>query len=92
MSDTLINIPIPKNTWVNLYGESEISVGTPLEVDNVGDSDIRLTVSDTQPSKDYDGYNLLANRSSFRLRNTIGDSGAWAYSGQSAGKVNVRAL
>lgn len=92
MADTLQNITIPKNTWVDLYSESGISVGTAISVQNIGVADIYLTVRPTQPPVDYDAYNVVQKENGVRLRNTSGDSGAWAFCSNNKGKVNIRPI
>jgi len=92
MPDTLPNINLPTNVWVDLYAASGLPVGTAIEADNIGASPVRLTVRATQPPPDYDSFNVLPARAPYRLRNTEGDSGAWALCKSAPGAVNIRAL
>lgn len=89
MADTLQNIPLPANAWVDIYALSGIAVGTAIAVENVGNNDVYLTVRATQPPVDYDAYNIV-KRDWPQYRNDTGASGAWAFSPSVAGKINVR--
>lgn len=88
MSDTLSNISIPANEWVDLYALSGISVGEKLSIENVGVYDIRLSVSENKPSLSNDSYSVLTRKNGVRLQNSKGDKGAWAYC-HGVGKVNI---
>ena len=87
MSDTLPNIPITPNEWIDLYSESGIDVGKQLTVNNVGASDVFLVVSATEPT-DESSYIALQPRD-LPFTNNVGDSGLWAFSGNCKGLVNV---
>lgn len=91
MADTLLNIEITVNEWVDLYVLSGITVGVAISVENVGFFDVYLAVSSTQPPPEHDAYNII-KRNGGTLRNSNGDSGAWAFSRGSSAKVNVRAV
>lgn len=88
MADTLNNIQLPTDTWVDLYAATGISVGEAISVENTGASDVYLVVSDTQPDAVPDAFNFL-KRDGDPMRNNAGDSGAWALSRNSDGKVNI---
>lgn len=90
MADTLPNIDLPANEWVDLYAATGLAVGTALQVQNIGSSDVYLTVRATQPPVDHDAYNIAQRSNDVWLRNTTGDSGAWAMSPSRRGKINVR--
>ena len=87
MADTLPNISLPANTWVDLYSESGISVGTQINVELLSNNPINLTVKATKPSLS-DGNSKSKADSRF-YTNTTGDSGAWAYSPDTDSSVNV---
>lgn len=88
MPDTLLNIPLTQNEWVDLYAASGIAVGTQLLVENTGVCDVYLAVEATEPAKDSNSYNIL-KRNGDPLRNQPGDSGAWAFCQNTNGEVNV---
>ena len=90
MSDTLQNIRLPANVWVDLYQESGIAAGTAISVANIGSADVYVTVLGTEPPVGYDAYNVISRENGLQYRNSTGDAGAWAYSSHSVGKVNVR--
>lgn len=89
MPDTIQNITIPQNQWVDLYALSSIAVGTQITVENTGDIDIYLSVQAAQPAIGTDNYNILARNNGVRLQNTKDDLGAWAYCNGSDGKINL---
>jgi hypothetical protein len=89
MADTLLNHALPFQEWVDLYDLSSISVGTPIAVENVGSLDVYVTVRATEPPIGWDSYNIV-KRDGDPLRNSAGDSGAWAFCYGAGGKVNIR--
>ncbi|MCK5127634.1 MAG: hypothetical protein KAR42_15360 [candidate division Zixibacteria bacterium] len=89
MPNNIQHIPIPRNTWVDLYDLSGIAVGEQLIVENVGVCDIYLAVQAAQPDKDHDAYNILKRDDDIRLTNQAGDLGAWAFCNTSAGLIEV---
>lgn len=92
MPDTLQNVKIPANRWVDLYAETGITVGAPISVQNVGTADVYLTVAADEPPVDYEAYNIVMRDNGIRLRNSAGDSGAWAFVPAEGGEINVREL
>lgn len=89
MPDTLRNITIPPNQWVDLYALSGRTVGEQVTVENTGDVDIYLSVQAAQPEIGTDKYNVLIRKNGIRLQNTKHDLGAWAYCQGAAGKINI---
>lgn len=89
MPGNLPHIPIPHNTWVDLYALSGITVGQPLIVENVGVSDLYLAVQATQPPADHTSYNILKRDDDIRLTNILGDPGAWAFCNAGKGLISV---
>lgn len=88
MADTLPNIPIPAGTFVDLYAESGITVGTKISIENVGAAEIRYFTRATAPSDPSStGYQLLIPYAT--KQNQTSDSGAFAWSIR-PGLVNVR--
>ena len=88
MSDTLPNVQLPPNTWVDLYNATEITVGVKLSVLNVGDPDVFLKVQAIQPI-DLSGYTVIRRDSDLPFTNKTDDTGAWAYTPNADGKLNV---
>lgn len=89
MPDNLLSIPLPHNTWVDLYDVSGIPVGQPIVVENVGVSDVRLAVQAANPAPDHSAYNVLKRDDDIRLTNILGDPGAWAFCNASDGLISV---
>lgn len=88
MADTLLNVALPANTWVNLYAATGITVGVKIAVQNLGSNTIRLAVKATEPLT-TDGFNELTPGDA-QYQNQDADSGAWAFSLVNANLVNVR--
>ena len=88
MADTLNNIPLPADTWVDLYAASGITVGLPMVSQNLGGTTIRLTAKATSPLI-TDGYNELAPGNDV-FSNENADSGAWAFSPVIDSLINVK--
>jgi hypothetical protein len=85
MADTLPNILVPPNVWVNLYAQSGVVVGTRICVQNIGCHDVLLVTQELEPTL-YQNHRLLVRGQI--ATNEKGDSGAWAYS-FAGGLVNV---
>ena len=93
MADTIQNIKLTANTWVDLYAASLITVGVQIVVQNLTTIPAKLHTSASSPSAtdaksdDTGSFSPLHSYSS--SVNESGDSGAWAYS-DSDGLVNVK--
>lgn len=88
MADTLDNIVIPPDTWVDLYSSSGITVGVQILVQNTSACDMFLTAQASEPSGQPNHQVLKVG---LLMANDAGDSGAWAFCG-SGGQVNVRVV
>lgn len=93
MADTLENIVLPANTWVNIYLHptivaAGITVGEQISSQNIGSTSIRLFAGATAPTTS-DGYRTSEQNEIWV--NDSGDAGAWFYSSVFDGLVNVRA-
>ena len=89
MVDTLDNVDIPANTFVDIYDATGISVGVQIDVQNLADGDLYLTTKATLPTA-TDAYQLLLTGQI--ARNDLADSGAWVYSPNRDGKINVKVV
>ena len=87
MADTLPNIRLPQNQWVNLYTASGIPVGTRIQIQNVGNTDVQTVTSATAPTA-ATGYNKI-RPTSLTFVSQASPSGAWARSPSGLGVVNV---
>lgn len=88
MSDTLPNIPLNANEWVDLYAQSIIPVGVQVIMYNNGDSDIYYTVSSVQPSLSNTAYKVMRPRD-LPVVLGINIAGLWGLSPTDNGKVNI---
>lgn len=79
-------IKIPENSYVNLYAESGITVGTRIVVQNVTSADIRLFSTSSTPTGLNDWKLLQPGK---QMINETGDVGAWAYCVGDAGVTVV---
>jgi len=87
MTDTLPNIPSPIESWVDLYSESGITVGVQLLAQNVGVADISLRSQAAQPT-DESAHQIISRTQ--QARNDPRDLGAWAFTGNQVGLINIR--
>lgn len=77
MATSLPPVTIPPNTWVDLYDETSIIVGTQIIIQNTGSSEALLSESATEPDN-ASGYNTIVPR--VYLTNESAAVGAWAFS------------
>ena len=87
MADTLANVVLPLGTWVNLYTATGLTVGTQIQVQNVGNVPVRV-VSQAATPTDASGFNLIRPRSLTFVSQTT-PTGAWARADRADGLVNV---
>lgn len=72
----MTNVVLPERTWVDLYVEAGIVVGTQIEVVNLTPNDVRLASTAAEPTPS-DDHLPLPYRSAKGV-NDAGDLGAWA--------------
>lgn len=84
----MTDVIVPANTWVNVYAETGIMVGVPLSVDNIGNEDVYLSAVADSPAGQFKDY-VVCQRGNPE-RNLTGALGAWVYSPNVGGVINVR--
>lgn len=77
MAQSLDPVELPKNTWVDLYAETGITVGLVLIAQNTGKDEALLVESAASPAPGY-GFNRIPVDEF--LTNVAGNVGAWAFS------------
>jgi hypothetical protein len=93
MADTIQNIKLTANTWIDLYAATGITVGVQITVENLASTPVKLHTSAGLPtptdakSDETGAFSLLQGFST--SVNAVGDSGAWACS-DSDGLLNTR--
>ncbi len=92
MPDTLLNIPIPLNDWVNLYDLSGLTVGSEVSVQNIGVCDLYIAVQATQPTKKHNAYKIIQRKNGILYNSIPDDSGLWAFCNTDGGLVNIEPL
>lgn len=80
------NVPLTKNTPVDLYAASGIAAGTKLNIQNHSCDCLRLAVSQATLATDCRIVKVLDVAT-----NLASDLGAWAVSTVNDGVINVRA-
>jgi hypothetical protein len=78
MSNTLPDVQLPENTWVNLYSSTGITVGTAVNVTNKGSYPILLAVSVSSPVSSTIGAPLHPGPFGSVAFVDAGESGLWA--------------
>jgi hypothetical protein len=87
-ADTLDNVALPGDVWVDLYDATGISVGTKIKVQNLGVADVQLNAGASTPEFPPVAFvNILRG---VQAENDDGDLGAWALSRSDNGFVSVR--
>lgn len=87
MAETLPIIPLPPNTWVDIYDATGIAVGEQIIAQNIGPVDANLVTSPTEPL-DLSARNILA-RTDY-ARNEINSTGEWAFCQNDGGCISVK--
>lgn len=89
MADTLPNVTLTEDTWIDLYDATGLTPGDQIELQNIGKEPVYLYSGATAPvGIPGDAYNLLPVFE--YAQNVSGDAGAWALSKGGKGLVNVR--
>ena len=88
MPDNLINTPLVAGQEVDLYAFNSIAVGTKIEVQNIGTTDVSLYSQAATPVINDDGKQII-KRGQY-MENDEGDLGAFAISPHSDGLLNVK--
>lgn len=88
MPDTLENIEIPPNQWVDVYALTGLTPGDTLFITNVGEADVKITERPTQPPQNHNAW-LLSIRGNRPLQTSDVPSGVWAYCPGTKGLLNV---
>ena len=89
MTDTLPNVELPANQWIDLYSATGIDIGKQLLIQNLGSVVVSLNAGATQPT-DISATTELPHGNGVMMSNQLGDAGAWAFSENSSGLINVR--
>ena len=76
MAISLPSVVIPSDSWVDLYAETGIPVGTQLIVQNLGGYNARLVESSSKPTMNS-GYNIITPKAF--LTSASSPIGSWAY-------------
>lgn len=86
MADTLENIPLDGGSWIDVYSSPSIDAGTPLDVQNIGTTDLYYSVNDIEPAKDSDDYRIIKRGQIARF--IKGDLKVWFFSPTVSGLIN----
>ena len=87
MADTINNVRLPVGVWVNLYAATGITVGTQIQVQNLGNTNVLVNTGAAQPTA-VSGYNII-KPDSLVFVSDVSPNGAWAQSQRGVGVVNV---
>lgn len=88
MADTLPNIPIPSDVWVDVRSLSAIPDQYNISIQNIGSSDLYYFIGDTKPDdSDRSAYRVFERPK--EVITGFGDTKVWVYSLTKPGLVNV---
>jgi hypothetical protein len=88
MSDTLPNITLQPNTWVNVYTATGLSTLNGISVQVIGSSTIKLAISAAQPTDETANEELSPGDERFHYGG--GGSPLWAFSPVNINIINVK--
>ena len=89
---TLDNVRVSPDEWVDLCVVLGVPQGTPLNVVNVGASDVALAKSVTQPDLNADAFRIVQKGNGLPFITNPGDECVWALSRFNVGLLSVREL
>lgn len=89
MGNTLANIRVDAETWINIYDLSGINPNDDITVQNTGVTDLYYSVSETMPDKDSDKYRIFRRSDTITLE---GGETAWVFSPQVDGLINPSSI
>lgn len=91
MSDTLNNISLPINDYVDLNTVSGIAVGTGMIIQNLGNEPIKLIAKTTGTPTQNDGYNVIqgADKINSWFEVSAGEPTIWALA-EKGSSINVQ--
>lgn len=90
MPDTLPNILLPSDVWVDLHAAAGEDSGTPLAIENVGSADVFYTEQVAAPAQDHNAYRVVRRGCCATAGTSPAPSKVWAISFHGSGKLNVR--
>lgn len=88
MADTLKSLIAKAGEWIDIYRGADIEVGTKIAVQNIGSSDLQLASTLIMPELNSDTWQKI-QPNDFPMANSQGDRGAWVFSPNQDGKINV---
>jgi hypothetical protein len=98
MADSILDVPVPQNDWVELYAESGILAGTALVLQNKGSPDIQIWIGADKPADDFiGGFMILSytSKDSTAHEVTSDNLAVWARatdSGKVFGRLSVQEI
>lgn len=79
MANTIPDVSVPANDWVDVYSATSIAVGTGLIITNKSSYPVLLQIKGTKPSlSSTDGEPLDPDGAYKRLQISPNESGLWA--------------
>lgn len=87
MADTLQNISVTAETWIEVYALTSITPGVPVSIQNTGVTDLYYSISAIEPPKNSDKYKIFRRGDTINLNS--GDLSVWVFSPQVKGLINL---
>ncbi|MCK5612369.1 hypothetical protein KAR91_61425, partial [Candidatus Pacearchaeota archaeon] len=87
MSNTLPNITIPKDVWLDVHAELSFTANVSVTIQNIGKSDLYYSISAVDPTSANTAYQIL-KRGQF-YTSLPGGQKLWVFSAQQGNKINA---
>jgi len=90
MVDTIENIVVGRESWIDIYSSSILDPQTPITIQNIGATDLYVSVLTKKPHVDHDAYKIFSRGDEISFFND--EWFIWVFSPQSNGLINVEPL
>jgi len=88
MADTIQNMRVTAEIWVEVYAFTGITPNTPIDIQNIGDNDLYYSKSAVQPLVGSNRYKIFRRETVIQLSDS--DLAIWLFSPQVEGLTNVK--
>ena len=90
MADTLSNISVTAETWINVYSATGIDAATSISMQNTGVTDLYYSISEDQPERNTNKYRIFKRSQIVAFNDN--DFAVWIFSPQVNGLINIELM